>query len=101
MKTVWKYPIAGGRVTVIEVPQGAQLLHVAMQAKVPGSPAIGETPTLWYLVDPAEPKEKKTIVVVGTGDQLHARDGSLEHLGSVLTSDGGGYVWHLFENRPT
>lgn len=98
MKTIWKFPLAGP-LSVVEVPAGAQLLHVGMQAKVPGPSPLGETPTLWYLVDPAEPKESKTIVVVGTGDQLHARDGSLEHLGTVLTSGGGALVWHIFENK--
>lgn len=99
MKTIWKYPLVSGA-SIIEVPAGAQFLHADMQATVPGASPIGATPTLWYLVDPAQPKERKTIVIVGTGDQLHAREGTLEHLGTVLTPDGGTYVWHIFENRP-
>lgn len=98
MKTIWKFPLAA-QLTVIEVPAGSQFLHAGMQAKVPGPAPLGETPTLWYLVDPAEPKEQKSIVILGTGDHLHARDGSLEHLGTVLTSGGGALVWHIFENK--
>lgn len=87
MRIVYKYPIGLNRLNVLEIPEGAQFLHVAMQR---------DTPTLWFMVDPQAVDEKRTFVVVGTGEGIHSRADSLTHLGTVLTSDGE-FVWHIFE----
>lgn len=84
---IWKYPIATARVSVLKIPEGAQFLHVAMQ---------GGTITLWYMVDPQAVKVERSVVVVGTGEGIHSREGSLQHLGTVLTADED-FVWHVFE----
>lgn len=73
--------------SVLNVPEGAQLLHVAMQR---------ETITLWFMVDPQAVKVERSVVVVGTGEGIHSREGSLQHLGTVLTADDE-FVWHVFE----
>jgi hypothetical protein len=87
MRIIWKFQIATARLSVLEIPEGAQLLHVATQR---------ETITLWYMVDPQALKEKKSIVVIGTGEGIHSRSDSLTHLGTVLTADEN-FVWHVFE----
>lgn len=84
---IWKYPIATARMSVLNVPEGAQFLNLAMQR---------ETITLWFMVDPQAVKFERSVVVVGTGEGIHSRPEALKYLGTVLTADEN-FVWHVFE----
>ena len=91
-RVVYKYPVyvSGG----IELPAGAELLHVAMQGQY--------GPYLWALVDPDAKTAHREIYFVGTGHSMPLPDGGMErrHIGSCLT-DGGEFVWHVFEDVPS
>lgn len=90
-KVIWKYRVAWEQTSlpVLEIPEGARLLHVGEQA--------GEV-FLWALVDPQMPSERRYLVAAVTGGQPAHNLG--EHLGTVLLHDGA-FVLHLFERaRP-
>lgn len=88
MITVWKYPLRAN-VSEIELPEGAQILHVHGQQNIP---------TLWALVDPAEPAETHRIVALATGEQFHGERESLSYIGTVHQF-GGDLVWHIFREK--
>lgn len=81
MRVVYKYPFAHADDVVIEMPKGATVLKVDMQAAVP---------TLWALVDPAKPIESRAFVMRGTG---HPVPDLCYHVDSWFD---GPFVWHLF-----
>jgi len=83
--TVWKFQIPISDTPQIEMPQGAQILHAAMQYN---------QPCIWARVDPTAPIETRYFNLRGTGHPN--ADG--EHIGSMLT-DNGQLVLHLFELR--
>lgn len=87
MKTIHKYPIIlDAEFLVIEVPEGAEFLHVAEQHG---------TICLWALVKTDALMVRRRIRVVGTG--LDASDLSREqYIGSVLVFNGT-YVFHIFD----
>lgn len=85
-KSVWKYAFENiGGEQVLQVPEGATPLFVAVQAG---------TPCLWFEVDESQDKETRTFEWHGTGHRIPS-DGR-EHLGSVLLADGA-LVFHLYE----
>lgn len=84
MTEVWKFPLQLGQTTVHNMPANAQVLTVQMQHGVP---------TLWARVTPSAFPEPRDFMVVGTG---HPILNSLAiYIGTV--QDGGGFVWHVFE----
>jgi hypothetical protein len=85
--TVWKYRIPPGARFPVEMPEGAQIVHVDMQ---------GDTPQMWAVVDPALPTEERWFRLVGTGHEIPECSGRRKHVGSFLTR-GGAFVFHLFE----
>lgn len=85
MRTVYKYPIQVTDEFDLQLPQGAEILHVAAQ---------NYKPYLWALVDPDQPIEKRRFAVRGTG---HPVDEHLQHLGTFLLADDT-FVGHLFEH---
>lgn len=81
---VWKSQVSGNATTMLLVPRGTELLTVQYQNK---------TPTLWYLVDPDEPKKSTArITSVGTGRafEMHSADKYI----STIQDDY--FVWHFF-----
>lgn len=88
MITIWKTALAVARVQDIQLPQGAEYLHVAAQ---------DNQICIWYRCDDTQPLQPRTISVVGTG---HAAPPFIEarHLGSALLA-GGSLVFHVFEAR--
>ncbi len=84
MKSVWKYSLFMDRITELELPVGATVLHVAEQ---------GEGPQMWVLLDnnPEAPKEPRHFIVRGTGHNVD------EDLTWVGTWQSPPFVWHLFE----
>lgn len=85
MKAVWKFLLALQDFQVVEMPDGARPLHVAVQ---------GGSIALWALVDPKQPKTMRGFYLHGTGHPIGQEVGA--HVGSVLMQ-GGALVWHVFE----
>ena len=88
MKTVYKYDVAMNDTSAIQMPAGAELLHVDVQH---GSPK------LWALVDTEAPLELREFHMAGTG---WPADGFGKHVGT-FTLQGGALVFHLFERAQT
>ena len=86
MRTVYKYPIPVTDVVRLDLPIGAELLHVAPQ---------GEHVCLWALVEPLAEQERRVFLVRGTGQPI-ADDLKLVHVGTFLIQSGS-LVFHLFE----
>lgn len=84
MKTIYKYPFLVEDEFPIQMPKGAEILHVASQ---------GPQPCIWALVDTSEDPEYRYFRVFGTG---HSMDSDAE-LFYVGTFPQGPFVWHLFE----
>ena len=84
MLTVFKYPLALANEVNVEMPFGAEVLTVQMQA---------ETPCLWARVDPEAPKETRRFSIRGTG---HA--GADGRYLATLQMGGGSLVFHVFES---
>ena len=83
--TIWKYPITPNENMFIDMPKGAQIIHINTQH---GSPH------LWAIVDPSEPKETRVFGVYGTGHTLPESPKS--HVGSFLMYNDN-LVFHVFE----
>ena len=83
-RTVWKFPVLSTGPMEIDLPVGAEIVHVDRD------PSTGLI-AFWAEVYPERDKEARRFSVVGTGHDFP--DGSL-HRGSVIL---GARVWHLFE----
>jgi hypothetical protein len=87
MKTIWKAEIVIDDLQYITVPKGAKFLAAQPQH---------QNIALWYLCDPNAEKERRSIIMRGTG---HHIDGELaEHLEYIDTFQiaGGDLVFHVF-----
>lgn len=85
MKTIWKYELQIIDRQEIDMPVGAEVLHVAEQNGVL---------CMWAVVEPDNVKAPSTILIRGTGHYFTGDEG--HHLGSVVTA-GGALVWHVFD----
>lgn len=85
MEQVWKYPIHMQDSFELEMPQGAQILFVAVQK---------DAPCLWARVDSARKLWTRRFIVRGTGHPIDVLPAS--HVGSFMLH-GGTLVFHLFE----
>lgn len=85
MKRVFKFEIPIDDEVVIDMPEGAEVLHFDVQ---------GELPYIWVRVDPDLPEKEYRFRFAGTGH--HLEDNVGKHLGSCMMR-GGALVWHLFE----
>jgi hypothetical protein len=86
MKTVWKFPFPAVDEFSLNMPCGAQILHVAMQ---------GHQPTLWALVDDKALTEERRFRFAGTGHPLDDLRGGERYVGTILARSD--LVFHLFE----
>lgn len=82
--TIWKFPLDMRDEQTIELPVGAVPLDVQVQHG---------TPCLWALVNDAAPKERKTVVIHGTGHRVSEQVGA--HLGTFQFANGD-LVFHAF-----
>jgi len=93
MRTIHKFPLPGSSRIAgdfeLEMPRNADILCMQTQR---GYPCV------WALVDDAAPKEKRRVVVVGTGWDLPDDMGRGEYIGTYQSE--GGYVWHVFATKP-
>lgn len=84
MRTVYKYPFVVADEFALTLPQGAEILHVAVQ---------NHKPQIWALVDSEQDGEMRQFAIRGTG---HPVGDNLHYLGSFLLYDDT-FVGHLFE----
>lgn len=87
MLKVFKYPIPINDDAVMELPEGARILHVDAQR--------GQ-PMLWALVNPDAPMEKRKFRFAGTGHQIIENPDSLIHQGTFKLH-GDDLIFHIFE----
>jgi len=91
---IWKYPFPIEDTFTLEIPKGAQVVHVGAQphSRDPST----EVPTLWCLVNKDAEKVPVEFTLVGTGHLLSEEfvENSI-HLGTFFMA-GGRLVWHLF-----
>ena len=88
MKTVYKYPIAIEDFITLELPKRAVVLCVQMQQ--------GQ-PNIWALVDPEQPTETRTFLMVGTGHPIMEESYfRMVYVGTFQLHEGE-LVFHLFE----
>lgn len=85
MKTIWKFSFDVDGEATIEMPHGAQVLHVGSQAP--------RTITVWAMVILPAEIEHRTFYVKGTGEVI-TEDDDLRYLGTVMDDP---WVWHVFE----
>ena len=84
MRTIHKFQIPVLDEFTVLMPEGAQILHIAVQR---------DEPQMWALVDATKPAEQRYFKLRGTG---HLVDFSGVHVGSFLMH-GGALVFHIFE----
>ena len=88
--TIWKWPLLGTPEAAtdhptIDMPYGATVLCVQTQ---------GGRPCIWAEVDPAQPTESRTFVIVGTGQPIP--DDAGPYIG---TWQSGPFVFHVFTGQ--
>lgn len=84
---IWKYDIQILDRFLVTMPEGAEVIHVDVQHG---------TPRMWVKCDPLKPDENRAFRIIGTGHEFD--DSELLFIKSFFT-EGGLYVWHLFEER--
>ncbi len=87
MKTIHKYPLQATSAQFVEMPAGAESIHVANQHG---------RPCLWAIVDPSAPQVAHEVFIAGTGHELPAWAGRETHVGTFFTDEAGSYVFHAF-----
>ncbi len=87
MLKIYKYPIPTTDYFELELPQGAQILHIDEQ--------YGE-PQLWALVKPTAPYIKRKFRFAGTGHPITEKTSELYHRGTFKLR-GGALIFHIFE----
>lgn len=83
-RTVWKVRLEAV-VQTVDLPATATTLTVATQH---GAPCI------WLEVDTSQPSERRTFVLVGTGQIVGA---AAVYLGTAHDAFGSGLVMHVYE----
>ena len=84
--TVYKYLLGVNDMVTLDLPQGAEPLHVDVQ---------GGRVWLWARVDPSQPEVPRVFRIAGTGHDLGPANNA-PHVGTVLLHDGR-LVFHVFE----
>jgi hypothetical protein len=84
-KVIWKFAVPLSYATEMEMPSGAEILHVGLQK---------DEIFLWAKVDPNAEKVKREFMVEGTGQPPNRRLHDATHLGTVSQDV---FVWHVFE----
>lgn len=81
---VWKFPLAAVDIAEVEMPEGAEVLCVQVQA--------GD-PMLWALVAPEAPTVTRRFRVAGTGHLV----GDVGRYIGTFQLFGGGFIGHVWE----
>lgn len=83
--TIWKFPIQVHDEQEVVMPEGAQLLHVAMQQ---GQPCV------WAQVNPDAAPTPRKIRVFGTGHDMPDDPG--QYLGTFPMMEGR-LIFHVYD----
>lgn len=86
MNTIYKYPLAVLDEQEVSMPGSAVVLCVQIQA--------GHGPCLWARVNTEFSLEKRTFLIVGTGNPFPESKRPPVYIGTVQQ---GPFVWHVFE----
>lgn len=87
---VYRYPINNPEgISTIEIPEHAQFLNCGIGFNQDGKEEI----SVWFFVDPNQPVEKHTFLVVGTGVDVSKFNIS-KFVGTVQKSNQ--YAFHVF-----
>lgn len=91
MLKIFKYPLSRTTdLTQINLPKGAEILHVDVQ---------DDRPQIWALIDsdlPAHETELRSFKLVGTGHEIDIPKDKLRFIGTFFLQ-GRAYVFHVFE----
>jgi len=88
MTTVLKFPINVSDRVELEMPRGAQLLHVGMaRAK----------PCLWALVDETSPPVLRRFRLTATAEPIPDHHPDWKFVGSILVGANDCHLWDLGE----
>lgn len=90
MKTIWKFPFEVTDTVDVQMPLGAEILHIETQQQ--GSLDV---PCMWALVDPNKPVVTRRFKLFGTGHPLPEDIDGMVHVGTFLLAQGN-FVGHLF-----
>ena len=82
MKTIYKYNLAPLQTTVLNMPQGSNVVAFDIQ---------GDSFCIWAIVNTDNPIVERTFTIVGTGWELK---GNECYIGMVQQN---GFVWHCLE----
>lgn len=83
MRTIHKYSININEETILSLPANVEILSAGLDGR--------GHPSMWALLNPNDPTEKKTFVVKGTGSTIE------NNLWYVKTFKQTPFIWHLFE----
>jgi hypothetical protein len=83
-ETIWKYNLTNQH-TLIQMPEGAEIICIQVQ---------DSTPCIWAIVDPNKPLMPRHFERIGTGWDLWKN--THKYIG---TYQEPGYVWHVFETQ--
>lgn len=83
-QTIYKYELRVDDEQFVDMPTGAKMMCVQMQHG---------KPCLWALVDPILEKERRTVIMCGTGHPMPYAGRYI----STFQMDGGALVFHAFE----
>lgn len=84
MKRIWKYKVFDNESTeCLDLPKGAIPLKIGLQ---------NDKPYMWILVDPDAPNEKRTFILIATGEPFYPDDKKY-----IATFFEGIFVWHVWE----
>lgn len=86
VRTVWKYQMRFAGEIRLEMPEGAEIVHVGLD---PGGVLCA-----WAIVEPSRPKGTKILRIFGTGHEVPLWANRRSHVGTFLD---GPYVWHVFD----
>lgn len=87
MRVIWKKKLQSV-VNIVKVPKGAMFLTAQIQPNAGGL-------VCWYMCDPDQPEEERTIWVIGTGNEINSDKIALaQYLGTVQADHN--MIWHVF-----
>lgn len=101
MLKVYKYNFQAANEIDLELPDGAQILHVDQQSSYSHSLVSDFLPSnelqLWALVDPeTHSLVNRRIRMAGTGHTIEQSPSNLKFINTVIIA-GGSLVFHFFE----
>lgn len=97
--SVWKFDLELKDLQAVDMPRGAQLLHVDVQFQ-----GVAEHAKVWALVEPAQPTARRLISVHGTGHFVNRMASTTDPVGTLpeyvssFDVNGGLLVFHVFDH---